>query len=324
MVDSVERLVNLALYFADARGTVTREQIRKAVAGYEADQDEDAFLRMFERDKDALKKSGFTLVSDEAGNYHLDTRATYASQLDLYEREAATLRAAGAALLGDPSFPFTDDLRLALAKIAAELDAGDVLVRARLADEEPDRQGDIIADLTAAATACKRVDFGYTNSVGRSAPHEVEPYGVFLHDGRWYLVGRDTTKDDVRTYAVARMTELAVNTRAPKSADFVRPADFDVASFVRLPFQYGPTADEFEALIRVSPDAAWRVRTLTGGAGLLENEAGGGMLWRVPARSVERLVRFVTENGPGLSLVGPAPAVESARSGFAKVVAAHG
>lgn len=324
MVDSVERLVNLALYFADARGTVTREQIRKEVAGYDIDQDEDAFLRMFERDKDALKKSGFALVSDEAGNYRLDARATYASSLDLDAREAATLRAAGAALLGDPSFPFGSDLRLALAKIAAELDTGDVLVRARLADEAPDRQGEIIAGLTGAATTRKSVGFGYTNSLGRSAPHDVEPYGVFLHDGRWYLVGRDSEKDEVRTYAVARMTDVCVNARAPKSPDFERPADFDVASFVRLPFQYGPASQEFEAAIRIAPTAVWRIRTLTRGAGRVEEAPDGGALWYVPARSAERLVRFVTENNPGLSLVGPASAIEYARSGLAKVVAAHG
>lgn len=323
MVDAVERLVNLALYLADARGPVTREQIRKEVAGYAPEQDEEAFLRMFERDKETLKSSGFVLLSDEAGRYRLDPRATYAAQLRLEPREAATLRAAGAALVDDPSFPFRDDLRLVLAKIASELDPGDVCAQSALADEDPERQGALIATLTEAATARKLVRFGYTNSVGASAPHDVEPLGVFLHDGRWYLVGRDTEKDEVRTYAVSRMEDVEANARSPKSPDFERPDDFDIASFVRLPFQYGSASAEFEAEVHFSSDAAWRVPILTAGRGRI-SESTDGVLWHVAARSAERLAQFVIENGPGLSLREPREVLDLRAAGLAKVVADHG
>lgn len=324
MVDAVERLVNLALFFADARGPVNRQQIRKSVAGYPPEQDEDAFLRMFERDKDALKGFGFVLGADEAGNYSLDARATYAAKLDLDPAETAAVTAVATAVLGDASFPFADDLRMALAKVTAQLETGNVRACARLADEEPARQGDVIALLTGAATARKRVSFGYTNSLGATAPHEIEPYGVFLHDGRWYVVGRDAEKDDVRTYAVARLTNPVTNARTPKSPDFERPADFDVASFVRLPFQYGSPSEEFVAEIRIDASAAWRLEPLTRGRGSLEQQPYGDLLWRVSARSLSRLVRFAFENGPGLIVQGPPEAARAAREGLAKVVAIHG
>lgn len=323
MIDAVERLVNLALYLADARAPVTREQIRKEVAGYAPDQDEEAFLRMFERDKETLKSSGLVLLSDDTGRYHLDPRATYAAQFRLDPREAATLRAAGAALVDDPSFPFGDDLRLALAKITSGPDPGDVCAHATLADEDPARQGALIATLTEAAASRKLVRFGYTNSVGASAPHEVEPFGVFLHNGRWYLVGRDTDKDEVRTYAVSRMEHVDVNARSPKSPDFERTAGFDIASYIRLPFQYGPVEAEFEAELHFSPDAAWRVPILTAGRGRV-TEALDGARWHVNSRSSERLAQFVIENGPALSLHGPRDVLDVARSGLAKVVADHG
>jgi len=327
MSDAVERLVNLALFLSDATAPVTRDRIRTEVKGYPKGQDEDAFLRMFERDKDQLRAAGFTILTDEDSRYSVDRDATFASTVDLTAEEVAALRAAGIALLADPSFPFGPDLRLALAKIASgsDTDGPDATISAasRLADEDPERQGVSVADLSAAATASKRVTFGYTNSYGASAPHDVEPYGLFLHDGRWYLVGRDIARDEVRTYTVSRMATIAVNTAKPATPDFARPDGFDVGSFVRLPFQYGPPAEEFEAELAIDASAAWRAERLTAGQGELTPD-GDGFRWRVSARSVPRLTRFVVENEPGIRLIGPPHACTALRDGLETVANLHG
>jgi proteasome accessory factor B len=178
--------------------------------------------------------------------------------------------------------------------------------------------------LADAATRRKRVTFSYTNSRGVSAPREIEPYGLFLHDGRWYLVGCDVARNEARTYTVARMSDIAVNATKPKSPDFVLPADFDVASFSRLAFQYGEPAEEFEALIRFEPAAAWRAASLAGGRGSLERTPDGGALWRIPARDRRRLTRFVLENGPGLHLTEPPDAAAELRAGIEEVARIHG
>jgi len=325
--DAVERLVNLAFFLADATEAVTRDRIRTEVKGYPTDQDEDAFLRMFERDKDQLRAAGFTILTDENNRYSVDRSATFATTVDLSADEIAALRAAGGALLADPSFPFGSDLRLALAKIAAgsDSDGPDATIAAasRLADEDPERQGASVADLSAAATASKRVAFGYTNSYGASAPHDVEPYGLFLHDGRWYLVGCDIDRDEVRTYTVSRMSAIVANRSKPATPDFVRPAGFDVGSFVRLPFQYGPPTEEFEAELAIDPSAAWRAERLTAGQGVLTPD-GDGFRWRVSARSISRLTRFVVENEPGVRLIGPPHACTALRDGLETVANLHG
>jgi len=325
MSDAVERLVNLALFLSDATVPVTRDRVRTEIKGYPAGQDEDAFLRMFERDKDQLRAAGFTILTDEDNRYSVDRDATFASTVDLTPEEIAALRAAGTALLADPSFPFGPDLRLALAKIAAgsDNDVSQFAAGSRLADEDPERQGVSVAVLSTAATTSKRVTFGYTNSYGASAPHDVEPYGLFLHDGRWYLVGRDIARDDVRTYTVSRMDSIAVNTAKPATPDFERPDGFDVGSFVRLPFQYGPPAEEFEAELAIDPSAAWRAKRLTAGQGELVAD-GDGFRWRVSARSVSRLVRFVVENEPGVRLIGPPHACTALRDGLESVANLHG
>ena len=325
MYSPVERLVNLALYLAAARTPVSAEDIRAEVQGYEPDQADEAFKRQFERDKDDLRTAGFVILADaeNEGYYHLDRSATFAAPLDLTALEAAAVRAAASALLDDPSFPFTDDLRLAMAKIASAVDSGDVPAAARLADEDPGAQGAVVALLADAAGRQKAVGFGYTNSLGISAPHRVEPYGLFLHDGRWYLVGRDAEKDENRTYTVARMTAIEVNGQRPKSPDFERPEGFDVASFVRLPFEYGPAASEFEALVQFEPSSAWRAGALSAGHGSLETE-GDCMVWRVAARSQSRLMRFVVDSGPGVRLVGPPETVSALGVGLDEVIRLHG
>jgi proteasome accessory factor B len=324
VTDAVERLVNLAFYLAQASEPVSAERIRVDVAGYPADQDTDAFLRMFERDKDVLRDAGFSIVTDEAGAYVIDGAATFAAVVDLTAEEAVAVRTAGTALLGDPSFPFVGELRLALAKIASAIDGGDVPSAARLADESPLRQGESVALLSDAAQRCKRVTFSYTNSRGISAPREIEPYGLFLFDGRWYVVGRDVASNETRTYTVARASDIAVNAAKPKSPDFERPADFDVASFSRLAFQYGEAAEEFEALIRFEPSAAWRSASLAGGRGALEPAADGAALWRIPARDRRRLMRFVLENGPGVRLAEPPDVAAELRAGLEAVARIHG
>jgi len=324
VTDAVERLVNLAFYLAEAREPVSAERIRVDVAGYPANQDTEAFLRMFERDKDALRDAGLAIVSDDGMAYRLDRSATFAASIDLSPEEAAAVRAAGGALLGDPSFPFAADLRLALAKIASTIDTGAIASAARLADENPARQGELVAAFADAAERRKSVVFAYTNSRGTSAPHTIEPYGLFLHDGRWYVVGRDVAKDEVRTYTVARMSDIEVNASRPKSPDFERPADFDVARFTRLAFQYGPTAEQFDATIRFDASSAWRAGQLAGGHGTIERTRDGGALWRIPARDRARLLRFVLENGPGVTLAEPAEVAAQLRVGLKEVTRIHG
>lgn len=322
MTDAVERIVNLALFLAAAQEPVNAERIRTEVCGYPDGQEEPAFKRMFERDKDDLKKMGFVIEGDPEGNYRLDSSATYASAIELTPTEISTVRIAGMALVDDPSFPFSEDLRLALAKISAEVDGGDIPSAARLADEDPERQGEAVAVLSSAATRSKCVTFGYTNSFDVSAPHEVEPYGLFLHDGRWYLVGRDTALDEIRTYAVARMTSVEANPAAPKTPDFERPADFEVSAFVRLPFQYG-AEEEFVAELVFAPGSAWRARMVAAGQGELATGDDGSVRWRVPARSGRRLLRFAIENGPGIGVAGPAEVLGGLEQGLTKVVAIH-
>jgi len=127
----------------------------------------------------------------------------------------------------------------------------------------------------------------------------------------------------VRTYTVARASDIEVNPARPKSADFERSPDFDVARYARLAFQYGPAAEQFTAVIVFDASSAWRARQLAGGHGTLVPTEDGGARWSIAARDRARLLRFVLENGPGLLLVEPAEMADALREGLAEVIGRH-
>lgn len=322
MPDPSERLVNLALFLASRREYVSAEGCRAAGLGYPDDQDDAAFLRMFERDKDALRAAGLVIdvrKVDEVEAYRLDVDATFQRPVSLSPSERAALRAAVAALAEDAGFPFGKDLARALAKLGAAGEGGPVAV-ADLS-ESGGEQGRAARLLAEAVQTRKRASFGYTNAAGERKRHVVEPYGVFFREGRWYLAGRDVERDDVRTYAVARMQDLAVNPTRPRSPDFDRPSDFDVGEHERLPFQFG---EEFlVATVRFDADAAWRAPRLVRGKGTLEEQPDGSLVWHVEARDMRRLAEWLVDEGPGLVPLGPPELIEAMRVALAKVVADH-
>jgi predicted DNA-binding transcriptional regulator YafY len=211
-----------------------------------------------------------------------------------------------------------------MAKVAAATrrpsGASDVILPSASADEAPEAQGAAVARLTTAIADRKRVSFRYVDAKGGSSAREVEPWGLFARDGRWYLVAFDTAAAGVRTFAAPRMTDLAVAPR-PKTPDFEPPTDFSVADYMVMPFQYGK--DSVEALVELTGPAAGRAAALTAGRGIL-GRAGDAVLWRVPVSSTELFARWVVENGPGIRVREPRALADAVRTGLARVVALHG
>jgi proteasome accessory factor B len=319
VTDAAERLVNLALFLASQRSPVTAEECRSAGLGYPDGQDDAAFIRMFERDKDALRASGLVIdVNRDEGTeaYRLDANATFARPVDLAEEERATVRAVAAAL-AHSGFPFSEDLARALGKIGT---AGP----AEASGAVPDDTGESgrAAAVAEAVFARKTVVFDYTNARGECRQRTVDPYGIFSRSGHWYLTGHDHDAVALRTFALRRARDLAVNTARPRTPDFERPADFDITEHRRLPFQYGSEA--IDAVVRFEPDAAWRAERLALGRGSLVEQPDGSVLWHIDARDLNRLARWIVEEGPGIGPLEPPALVERVRGGLARVVDIHG
>ncbi len=322
MPSAAERQVNLALLLASTRRPVTAAECREAGLGYPDGQDDAAFLRMLERDKDFLRDMGFAIeVTREGGTeaYRIDASATFAEPLDLDTSALAALRTVAASLSSDPGFPFRDDLLLALGKLDSATEDGPGTPG--VATVTRDGAGPARA-LAEAVRSRKTVSFTYTNAGGRVQARDVDPYGLHLWDGRWYLTGRDHVSGDVRTFALTRMTDVTVNVARPHTPDFEPPSDFDIRAYERLPFQYGPQA--VTARIRIAAQEAWRAERIARGKGTLENHADGSVTWTVEGADATALAGWLVRSGPGLTPEAPPELARAFADGLRSVVALHG
>ena len=71
MQNVVERVLNLLIYLLESPAPVTAEDVRRTVLGYDEQTDE-AFHRMFERDKDVLRKLGVPLSRHPLDAWEVD------------------------------------------------------------------------------------------------------------------------------------------------------------------------------------------------------------------------------------------------------------
>jgi len=321
--EAAERLVNLALYLASSRRPLTAEECRSAGLGYPDGQDDATFLRMFERDKDALRAAGLVIAVTGEGSteaYRLDAEATYARPVSLAPDELSAIRAVAAALADDPDFPFRADLVLALGRLGTGANEGP-MATTQLANDTAAGQGLQAQALAEAVQTRKTVTFSYTNAAGQDRVRTVDPYGVFFREGVWYVAGRDQDVDAIRTYAVSRVRDLDVNPTRPRTPDFERPTGFDVREHERLPFQFGPQA--VRARIRFEPDVAWRAESLARGRGTIDPLSDGSVVWTVEAADLPRLASWLVDEGPGLHAVDPPELVAALSSGLRAVVQSH-
>ena len=321
MIEPVERIINLALLLAETRTPVSAEQIRDQVNGYPlaSEQDDGAFKRMFERDKERLAQIGLALVADDKGFYHLDP-ATFVSPVSLAEEERVLLHGVLLALSKDPTFPFADDLPFALSKINMR-EPSEVALSIQTAENTEEPRLPDVGKLVDAVFRNKRVAFTYSSPGGVTAHREVEPYGVFALRGQWYLVANDISLKEVRTYLISRVSSVAVNPARPKSLDFSMPDGFRVSDHIKHPFQIGE--ESFVATILFSAAKACAAESLTSMAGELHRNPDGTASWHIDARSSGELARWVVANGPGITLVSPPGLARTLEDELRRISEAH-
>ncbi|MDQ2625600.1 MAG: WYL domain-containing protein, partial [Actinomycetota bacterium] len=96
----VERLLNLVIALLSTRGYLTAEKIRATVIGYGESPSDEAFSRMFERDKNELRDLGIPLetgkasVFDTVDGYRINPDAYALPAIELTTEEAAAVAVA--------------------------------------------------------------------------------------------------------------------------------------------------------------------------------------------------------------------------------------
>lgn len=222
--DRVERLTNLLALLLETPQPLSLIQIAAALDGQYA-EGESARRASFERDKAALREIGVPIETEVlAGNqagmtvYWIDRDRYELADLDLEPDEARALQVAYATVRSTTGGGFAAGEE-ALLKVAGADDlpgdlGGNVVVTAAL-PELP-----ALPLLREASAQRYPVRFGY-----HGRPRLVDPYGLLLRNGFWYVFGRDHDHDERRTFRVDRI-EGAVEAAGAAGA-FERPADFD-------------------------------------------------------------------------------------------------
>jgi proteasome accessory factor B len=250
MQNVIERVLNLLIYLLESPTPVTADDVRNTVAGY-AGQTDDAFHRMFERDKDVLRRLGVPLHRQAMDAWEVDFGYTvdpdeYAiPDPDLSQEERVALSVAARMVRLGGSHVGLD----ALLKLGGiERSVGLEPLGADLGAE-----ADILGALFGAITERRAIEFEY-----RASARGLEPYGIAHRRGHWYVVGAGPQGE--RVYRVDRIRKLVVSEDV---GSFAKPKGFNVKSLMDVqPWEAGPDP-EVEASIRFDADVAWwAARTL--------------------------------------------------------------
>ncbi|MGY1735654.1 helix-turn-helix transcriptional regulator [Geodermatophilus sp. SYSU D00684] len=256
-----ERLVNLVIALLGTRQYVTAARIRATVPGYEPDDGtaraDEAFKRMFERDKADLREMGIPLetgrtsVFDTEDGYRI-ARADYElPEITLTGEEAA---AVGLALRLWESAQLAGAAHSALVKLRAagvDVDPTRLPIQPRLDSDEP-----AFEPCYAAARDRRVLQFDYRRpDEDAPARRHVQPWGVVAWHGRWYLVGLDLDRQAPRVFRLSRVVGTPRAT-GPENA-FEPPPDLDLAGIVAGQFGRG---EEQLVIVRARPGTAVGLR----------------------------------------------------------------
>ncbi|NOZ84918.1 MAG: WYL domain-containing protein [Deltaproteobacteria bacterium] len=239
-----ERLLALVTTLLDQSEPVTYGQLSEWFDDYKNCDNPDSALRKFERDKADLKELGVPIQyiepdEDSVGGYFIDPKDYYLQDPALSSTELALLYLSGRAAVELPEFPLKQELMFALNKIAYGSDAPAEPLKARLGlgiEKGGQDLEEKLKLLTMALLNNKIVRIEYRAlSSGENTVRKVEPYGVFMKHGEWYLAGFCRLRKAVRIFKVARIGSLDVNTRAIGTPDFKIPDDFQLQDLAGRP-----------------------------------------------------------------------------------------
>jgi proteasome accessory factor B len=307
-ISKVERLVNLVIALLSTRQFLTAERIRESVAGYEESASDEAFSRMFERDKNELRDLGIPLEVGPVGRYsgqegyRINRDAYELPEIDLTSAEAAAV-AVAVQLWESPELAAAAEsalLKLRAAGIHVEDPAlaSVPAVPARTRGSEA-----ALSRLLAAIDEGRAVRFEHR--VSHNEPYlmrDVEPWGVVTHRGRWYLVGHDRGRDAVRTF---RLSRIGPDVAAYGPDNAVRkPDEVDLRQIVAQVTGAAPVSGS--ATVWVAAGRGQEIRRL--GAALEHRTVAGraGTIVEVPVRSRDWLARLITGLGPDALVLAPA------------------
>lgn len=222
-----ERLINLTIALLATKRYLTKSEIFRTLEGYEGTTETKE--RMFERDKDDLRKLGIEievgsfdpLFEDEPG-YRIKPESYQLQIKELSQVDIALLSiAAGAwqgAALASPALSAL--LKLQSIGIDSDLDSLPAL-EPRVPNSETD-----LAVIIEAISNRREIHFQYLGSNLEVSARKTHPYAVASAFGAWYLVAFDLERQSIRTFKTSRILGSVVVVKPSKPYEI--PLNFKI------------------------------------------------------------------------------------------------
>ena len=257
-----ERLLNLLILLLVQRRFVSKARVRALIDDYR-DASDEAFERMFERDKGELRALGVPLETGQVDGF-FDDEPGYRIPADEFALPGIELTADEAAVLGLATRVWrhaglaahTSDALTKLTAAGVEIDRDRLDVLApEITTEEPTFDA-----LWQATLDRQRVSFEHQRA-GATSPTKrtIEPWGLVSAQGRWYVVGRDLDRDAERMFRLSRIRGKVTKVGRPRS--YAVPEGLDLRAVTRR-LGPGPRTEDATVLVRTGAGAALR-RTAT-------------------------------------------------------------
>jgi predicted DNA-binding transcriptional regulator YafY len=100
----------------------------------------------------------------------------------------------------------------------------------------------------------RRVRIGYRSFAGERTERELSPYGLVVHQGRWYLAAHDHGREALRTFRVDRVLRASIGEESASEP----PDGFDALAHVTRSLAQVPWPWEVEVLLELPIDEARR------------------------------------------------------------------
>lgn len=294
MAEPLERLTNLLALLLETKQPLTLRQISAELSGQYPSND--AALRgAFERDKTVLRNVGvpidqMVLGGNQAGQtaYWIDRRRYELADLQLEDDERKALQLAVAAVRSDESWG-----QEGLWKLGGGSERPSRAVVATVPTFES------LPALREAVASRSSVSFRY-----RDKSRVLDPYGLLLRDGYWYVIGVDQARSEVRTFRVDR---IAGSVDVGTAGSFDKPADFDIRTvFPADPKLLGEPENQIRtAVVRIAASHAALVAGEVGDAAVVARGAGGSIDVEVPCVNRDAFRSWVLGMADHAVVVGP-------------------
>ena len=302
--------MNLVIALLSTHGYITAERIRASVAGYADSPSDEAFSRMFERDKNELRDLGIPLETgrvssfDPTEGYRINRDAYALPDIELTDEEAGAVAIATQLWESPELITATQGALLKLRAAGVDVDP-DAAAALTTAAGPPGLRGreDVLGNLLAAIDSGQVVQFRH-----RSLPTDpftvrtVEPWGVITDRGRWYLVGHDRDRNATRTFRLSRI-DADITTLGPPGS-VTRPDGVDLREIVDRAIGEAPSG--VKASVWVADGKAMSLRRNGKSAGPRTVGGRSGDVIELDIGTRDRLAREVAGYGADALVLQPA------------------